>query len=100
AADVDLFVIFPGRIHLMITTGKRDQKANFRMTRPGEPDGRVFDFGIRVETCAAGATAVVNHDHEFAVRRKNALDDRVITVSVLHWIATSNDECEENEKKD
>jgi len=99
AADVDVVAISPNRIQLVRAIGMTDQEADYRVTRPGEPDCCVFDVSISEEGYAAIAGAVVNHDDEFAVGRENALDDCVITVSVLHRIATANDEREENEKE-
>ncbi len=88
AADVDVVAIPPNRIQLVRAIGMTDQEANYRVTRPGEPDCCVFDVSISEERYAPIAGAVVNHDDELAVGRRNALEERVVTVGVLHRITT------------
>ena len=88
AADVDVVAIPPNRIQLVRAIGMTDQEANYRVTRPGEPDCCVFDVSISEERYAPIAGAVVNHDDELAVRRRNPLEERVVTAGVLHRITT------------
>src|SRR5882762_3176573 len=47
AADVDVVAVPPNRIQLVRAIGMPYQEADYRVTRPGEPDCCVFDVSIR-----------------------------------------------------